>query len=222
MQIKIVIGCVVALRKESVDRNIFGRLGGRAGGPSLSARRAWIEISCIIALPPVLSVALRKESVDRNPKSRGCLPWLPVSLSARRAWIEISNACRGTPMRPVALRKESVDRNQHEEGSWYTGQAVALRKESVDRNDEWIKALPGYWVALRKESVDRNRIPGGNTVGSIGSLSARRAWIEILIPVCPGSGCGESLSARRAWIEIRWCQGNDQCQRRRSPQGERG
>ena len=59
---------------------------------------------------------------------------------------------------------------------------VALRKESVDRNwqdiddRETISA-----VALRKESVDRNG--NGDIVNGIasGSLSARRAWIEISI-----------------------------------------
>ena len=34
-----------------------------------------------------------------------------------------------------------------------------------------------------------------------GSLSARRAWIEILIPLVKFV-CFASLSARRAWIEI--------------------
>ena len=56
-------------------------------------------------------------------------------------------------------------------------------------------------VALRKESVDRNYIQEGTKNGQNRSLSARRAWIEIL---CPGDSyiiC-QSLSARRAWIEI--------------------
>ena len=35
------------------------------------------------------------------------------------------------------------------------------------------------WVALRKESVDRNANPGSTTLTFPGSLSARRAWIEI-------------------------------------------
>ena len=79
---------------------------------------------------------------------------------------------------------------------------VALRKESVDRNyycdhdTDWIRA-----VALRKESVDRNY--AANAVDQIlpGSLSARRAWIEIfrLRRLCTVQ---LSLSARRAWIEI--------------------
>ena len=34
-------------------------------------------------------------------------------------------------------------------------------------------------VALRKESVDRNANPGSTTLTFPGSLSARRAWIEI-------------------------------------------
>ena len=56
---------------------------------SLSARRAWIEISG--GLDDILAgvVALRKESVDRNVHHHSLnLPSKP-SLSARRAWIEI-------------------------------------------------------------------------------------------------------------------------------------
>ena len=52
----------VALRKESVDRNTCPF----SIGPSLSARRAWIEIDTLSALAPEENVALRKESVDRN------------------------------------------------------------------------------------------------------------------------------------------------------------
>ena len=57
---------LVALRKESVDRNvrIMSVLNGLK--PSLSARRAWIEISPSMARTSIVPVALRKESVDRN------------------------------------------------------------------------------------------------------------------------------------------------------------
>ena len=57
---------VVALRKESVDRNVRRVNGGVPQSWSLSARRAWIEI--ILWNPSRLTrqVALRKESVDRN------------------------------------------------------------------------------------------------------------------------------------------------------------
>ena len=58
----------VALRKESVDRNSGGVLVDLVGQWSLSARRAWIEISWA-----------RRHTVPQ------------VSLSARRAWIEIKN-----------------------------------------------------------------------------------------------------------------------------------
>ena len=57
----------VALRKESVDRNIPS---GQLPAPE----------------PPV---ALRKESVDRNVPFDVIRPAIDVSLSARRAWIEI-------------------------------------------------------------------------------------------------------------------------------------
>ena len=80
----------------------------------------------------------------------------------------------------VALRKESVDRNLSSlpvVGS----RIVALRKESVDRNGQFLPQSFLSNVALRKESVDRN-LSSLPVVGSrITSLSARRAWIEILI-----------------------------------------
>ena len=61
----------VALRKESVDRNAGGLIPSARGETSLSARRAWIEMSGDAAR----------------------LARLTTSLSARRAWIEIN--CNG-------------------------------------------------------------------------------------------------------------------------------
>ena len=78
----------VALRKESVDRNASSLLVYLALIRSLSARRAWIEISMLCSAGKCWAVALRKESVDRN---------LSFHNSVRRCL--------------VALRKESVDRN---------------------------------------------------------------------------------------------------------------
>ena len=80
-----------------------------------------------------------------------------MSLSARRAWIEISYLVPIGPHHPVALRKESVDRNVQRAGDLF----------------------PLYIVALRKESVDSNVAGGAGGDGSLESLSARRAWIEI-------------------------------------------
>ena len=57
----------VALRKESVDRNVGAALASKENPTSLSARRAWIEISRRSASSSTSRVALRKESVDRNP-----------------------------------------------------------------------------------------------------------------------------------------------------------
>ena len=56
----------VALRKESVDRNVLKKETGPSIIRSLSARRAWIEILTALSPAPVTMVALRKESVDRN------------------------------------------------------------------------------------------------------------------------------------------------------------
>ena len=56
----------VALRKESVDRNIGADRAVEGENESLSARRAWIEIKGLFCFARGLGVALRKESVDRN------------------------------------------------------------------------------------------------------------------------------------------------------------
>ena len=56
-------------------------------------------------------------------------------------------------------------------------------------------------VALRKESVDRNSVKDLNAHLYYQSLSARRAWIEILI--CFGSLAGPSGVALRKESEDR-------------------
>ena len=56
----------VALRKESVDRNDVIRPAIDVFLASLSARRAWIEMSDTSDVTAKTGVALRKESVDRN------------------------------------------------------------------------------------------------------------------------------------------------------------
>ena len=58
-----------------------------------------------------------------------------------------------------------------------------------------------FKVALRKESVDRNKKLKTEKRKLKTSLSARRAWIEILITLLEMLNF-TSLSARRAWIEI--------------------
>ena len=79
---------------------------------SLSARRAWIEITDDFEPSTTRRVALRKESVDRNKAFPGFLVGCIKSLSARRAWIEMQYAVDiPFPGSVVALRKESVDRN---------------------------------------------------------------------------------------------------------------
>ena len=72
-----------------MDRNVLSLLTYRLKFGSLSARRAWIEISS--SLDDILAgvVALRKESVDRN-------------FDAMQIVVVVV----------VALRKESVDRNR--------------------------------------------------------------------------------------------------------------
>ncbi len=91
----------VALRKESVDRNLLRYQDNEERARSLSARRAWIEIQyrdCVGGL------------IWRSLSARRA--WIEISdvlslhtetirsLSARRAWIEMAAACR--PARGVA------------------------------------------------------------------------------------------------------------------------
>ena len=71
-----------------MDRNISALESYNIIVKSLSARRAWIEITYVARLPRAQVVALRKESVDRNIQN--LVLW-------HIHW--------------VALRKESVDRN---------------------------------------------------------------------------------------------------------------
>ncbi len=102
----------------------------------------------------------------------------------------------------VALRKESVDRNCYLDNIEITQANVALRKESVDRNIMIITIC----IALKKSLSARRawiEILGSRLydMSAAWSLSARRAWIEIKYVVKDSDFAG-SLSARRAWIEI--------------------
>ena len=146
----------VALRKESVDRNLEAVSMVRWTLPSLSARRAWIEIPISRLQRSATVVALRKESVDRN---RGLSWWTTLtlqSLSARRAWIEM-----------------------------ITCKCLKLYRKSLSARRAWIEIIHRgahhfyLGVALRKESVDRNCSGSPVVVCPATSLSARRAWIEI-------------------------------------------
>ena len=81
---------------------------------SLSARRAWIEITHGTRTASRYTVALRKESVDRNRDvCQSSKLMYQGSLSARRAWIEITYSDGVVSGSGVALRKESVDRNKY-------------------------------------------------------------------------------------------------------------
>ena len=127
---------VVALRKESVDRNLYHEPDNIRSAGSLSARRAWIEISRPSGTLRWTTVALRKESVDRKGTMTARCAGLTWSLSARRAWIEIITAAANT---------------------WKMWRSLSARRA-------WIEIFPPYCspqnkrVALRKESVDRNWI----------------------------------------------------------------
>ena len=100
---------------------------------SLSARRAWIEISMDDLEPSTTRVALRKESVDRNMPRKNLVNSVGLvalrkesvdrnyiikitgtaprrSLSARRAWIEIGNSCtQAEPEKSLSARRAWIE-----------------------------------------------------------------------------------------------------------------
>ena len=69
----------------------------------------------------------------------------------------------------------------------------------MDRNSADARQNERRNVALRKESVDRNYMGHASPAGDLASLSARRAWIEIIAKT-------QKVTGRSS----------------RSPQGERG
>ena len=93
-----------------MDRNCYHVAKYHQILPSLSARRAWIEIGSA-------------DYVQYNYKSLSARrAWIEIilfpvsepyeaSLSARRAWIEMERVNSMLTLIQVALRKESVDRN---------------------------------------------------------------------------------------------------------------
>ena len=145
----------VALRKESVDRNQRITVKACFRPQSLSARRAWIEISWALWYwQPVLSLSARRAWIEIQITQTTCSNvW---SLSARRAWIEIAPPGRV---------------------SGVCG-SLSARRAWIEIGNVVVTAIP-HVVALRKESVDRNLSLVLILSMSTSSLSARRAWIEI-------------------------------------------
>ena len=150
---------MVALRKESVDRNLLSQIAISETLLSLSARRAWIEIRQGLVYAVLVGVALRKESVDINYQANAVDQILPG----------------------VALRKESVDRND-------TVQIVIVKMHaslSVRRawiEIHWIISRMGgqsWSLSVRRAWIEMTM--RCCTPRTVTSLSVRRAWIEIFL-----------------------------------------
>ena len=111
--------------------------------PSLSARRAWIEMPPVPMEITMPGVALRKESVDRNTGTKSHDPGQVLSLSARRAWIEINDLrAERSDAASLSARRAWIEISST---CWQRHSViVALRKESVDRN--WTSST-GCWKA---------------------------------------------------------------------------
>ena len=84
---------LVALRKESVDRNLKSKSGLNVKHVALRKESVDRNLRCWMRSAHTLTVALRKESVDRNKWNQLQSGRNSQSLSARRAWIEMTQ-CR--------------------------------------------------------------------------------------------------------------------------------
>ena len=124
----------VALRKESVDRNvkIMNVLSGLK--PSLSARRAWIEISIDDLEPSITRSLSARRAWIEIPRPSITRYLFHASLSARRAWIEMDApiCCQPSGSRSLSARRAWIEIRYADRVAIY--HKVALRKESVDRN----------------------------------------------------------------------------------------
>ena len=103
--------CVVALRKESVDRN-YSHAGELFDLLNVALRKESVDRTaraCLSGLHAL--VALRKESVDRNPMRVDAACVAGLSLSARRAWIEISRAanCQHRSHQSLSARRAWIE-----------------------------------------------------------------------------------------------------------------
>ena len=87
------LGLLVALRKESVDRNSIALASMRVS-ITVALRKESVDrnASSGVDFAEDWLVALRKESVDRNLDTVQVIIIVMESLSARRAWIEIQVA----------------------------------------------------------------------------------------------------------------------------------
>ena len=83
--------CLVALRKESVDRNGSAPASSTRNTVALRKESVDRNVNTSSGRFLMIMVALRKESVDRNTHTTTTTNAVLPSLSARRAWIEIGS-----------------------------------------------------------------------------------------------------------------------------------
>ena len=106
-----VVKDIVALRKESVDRNL----------------------AVTVSVTDLVTVALRKESVDRNRRYVQHAVSIHQSLSARRAWIEIAS------MLISAMLKRSLSARRAWIEMADLAAALALSAASLSARRAWIE-----------------------------------------------------------------------------------
>ena len=192
---------IVTFRKEGVDWNFIMNLVLTASG-----------------------VTFRKEGVDWNSK-RHTLTSQEQNVTFRKEgvdWNKIFSILKIDRM--VTFRKEGVDWNIWK-SNITRAFGVTFRKEGVDWNNrQWVWISQSAQVTFRKEGVDWNWIKKSRLTMCSASPSARKVWIEIIIPILgfivaashlPQGRCGlkyfynhvycyqaASPSARKVWIEI--------------------
>ncbi len=140
-----------------MDRNFLSAFDVLAIDRSLSARRAWIEITlCLLFRVVVGSLSARRAWIEIILLNRNKLthPW---SLSARRAWIEI----RGVSLNirrcfsSLSARRAWIE-IVYPGRYWHSKLSLSARRAWIEISGS-TKPRARRAVALRKESVDRNK-----------------------------------------------------------------
>ena len=176
----------VALRKESVDRNLLYQRRKPSTPASLSARRAWIEMTTYLDTSSMdESLSARRAWIEMFSAKYASAPINWASLSARRAWIEMCD-----DMYLVECRFRSLSARR----AWIEIRILSRRcviGSSLSARRAWIEMKNPKQPMYHAQS-----------------LSARRAWIEITLLQQQELLSLTSLSARRAWnVSLSDCSG---------------
>ena len=157
----------VALRKESVDRNLLYQRRKPSTPASLSARRAWIEMTTYLDTSSMdESLSARRAWIEMFSAKYASAPINWASLSARRAWIEMCD-----DMYLVECRFRSLSARR----AWIEIRILSRR------------CVIGSSLSARRAWIEITLLQQQELL-SLTSLSARRAW-NVSLSDCSGWFC---------------------------------